>query len=301
MILRRRIRPPARGCRYETAGIQCIQVVGLEFHGRPESTGPKIALPRPARGLRSPRELMTDQTNHQSNGQSNGQSDGPPIAQSGRRFKAEMPQIPGVGGAGAKTTGPSGRLLILVGVAAVLIAIVVGVKLFSKPRRAGTPAAQIDVPASAPDLTPSLPPATEHIPGIARVGDLAKPWDSIQFTFRDPTSGENVSGFLVRLPTGSPNQTSGYWSFATRSAFGNCQMEFVRDIEKLRNDYGYSQAKHPMAGNPCSRSLFDPLKYGSIPGNALARGAIAQGSDLRPPLGIDIEIRGRDIFAVRME
>jgi hypothetical protein len=240
---------------------------------------------------------MTDQPNRQFNGRADGQ----PNAQSEERFKAEMPQIPGVGGQAVKASGPSGRLLIVVGVAAVLIAIVVGVKLFSKPRRADTPASQIDVPAPAPDLTPSVPPATERIPGIARVGDLGKPWDSIQFSFRDPTSGENVSGFLIRLPTGSPNQTSGYWSFASKSAFGNCQLEFVRDIEKLRTDYGYSQAKHPMAGNPCSRSVFDPLRYGSIPGNALARGAIAQGSDLRPPLGIDIEIHGRDIFAVRME
>jgi hypothetical protein len=56
-----------------------------------------------------------------------------------------------------------------------------------------------------------------------------------------------------------------------------------------------------MVGNPCSRSLFDPLKIMNIPGGVWVRGAIAQGSDLRPPLGIELEIRGKDILAARME
>ena len=56
-----------------------------------------------------------------------------------------------------------------------------------------------------------------------------------------------------------------------------------------------------MIGNPCSRTVYDPLKYASISGNALARGAIVQGSDLRPPLGIEVRIKGKDILALRME
>jgi hypothetical protein len=35
--------------------------------------------------------------------------------------------------------------------------------------------------------------------------------------------------------------------------------------------------------------------------NVWARGAIVQSSDLRPPLGIEIKIQGKDIFAVRAE
>jgi len=60
-------------------------------------------------------------------------------------------------------------------------------------------------------------------------------------------------------------------------------------------------AQHPMVGNPCSRSLFDPTKLMSIPGGVWVRGAIAQGSDLRPPLMIEIEVHGQNILATRME
>ena len=56
-----------------------------------------------------------------------------------------------------------------------------------------------------------------------------------------------------------------------------------------------------MVGNPCSRSVYDPLKYAALPGNVLARGAVVQGSDLRPPLGIETKVHGKDILALRME
>jgi len=221
------------------------------------------------------------------------------------RFKAEMPAIPGVGTPSGKSPAASGRLMMSMGAVAMLIAIIGGFKLVSKPRRADQPAstAQFDGSASASssDLTAAVPAALDRGPGIARVGDLSKAWESAQFSFRDPTSGENVAGTLIRLPTGNTAQSNGYWSFALRAPFGNCQLEFVRDLEKLRADYGFRRATHPMVGNPCSRTVFDPLKYGAIPGNVLARGAVAQGSDLRPPLSIEIQIKGKDIFAVRME
>ena len=86
-----------------------------------------------------------------------------------------------------------------------------------------------------------------------------------------------------------------------KPAYGNCQLEYVEDLQRLRSDYGYQQAKHPMVGNPCSRSLYDPLKYAAIPGGVLACGAVVQGSDLRPPLGIETKVHGKQILAVRME
>ena len=44
-----------------------------------------------------------------------------------------------------------------------------------------------------------------------------------------------------------------------------------------------------------------PASATPVPGNVWVRGAIVQGSDLRPPLGIEVKIEGKDIFAVRME
>src|SRR5207253_6807344 len=59
--------------------------------------------------------------------------------------------------------------------------------------------------------------------------------------------------------------------------------------------YGYAAARHPMVGNPCSHTVFDPTKITNLPGNVWVRGAIVQGSDLRPPLGIEVKIEGKDI------
>jgi len=43
------------------------------------------------------------------------------------------------------------------------------------------------------------------------------------------------------------------------------------------------------------------LKYAAIPGGVLARGAVVQGSDLRPPLGIEVKLKSKQILALRME
>jgi len=220
------------------------------------------------------------------------------------RFKAEMPQIPGV--STPTTTKPTGTgipWLVMAGLIAVLIALVVGGKVLSKSRQIEAPpaaAAQIEVPAPAPDLTPSLPVATEQDPGVAVTSEL-KPWGAKRFTFHNRLTGESVPALLVRLPTGSSTQASGYWSFAMKAAYGTCQLDYIDDLQKLKTEYGYQQARHPMVGNPCSRSVYDPLKYAPLPGNVLARGAIVQGSDLRPPLGIENRVHGKQILAVRME
>lgn len=219
------------------------------------------------------------------------------------RFKAEMPQIPGVSGPAAKPGGSGGPLLVMAGLVAVLAAVFVGGKLFLKPHRVDlppTPTPQIEVPAPVPDLAASVPVATEADPVVASVSDL-KPWGSKPFTYRNRKTGESVAALIVRLPTGAASQASAYWSFGLKAAYGSCQLEYVDDIQKLKTDYGYRQAKHPMVGNPCSRTVFDPLRYAPLPGNVLARGAIVQGSDLRPPLGIEIKVKGKDILAVRME
>jgi hypothetical protein len=84
--------------------------------------------------------------------------------------------------------------------------------------------------------------------------------------------------------------------------YGNCRLEYITDLAKLKTDYDFQAAKHPMVGNPCSRTLFDPLKMVSLPGgNIFVRGGIVQGSDLRPPFGIELRVRGKEIEAIRSE
>lgn len=221
-----------------------------------------------------------------------------------QRFKTDMPQIPGV-----STQGPRRqhgfKPVRLVGFLACLVFLVLCVRWVMRPKTTEappiTPTPQIDVPAPAADANAALPHATESQPGIANVEEMAKPWASKDFFYKNRLSGENVPAVLVRLPTGSANQPAGYWAFSLNAPFGNCRLEYVAEIEKLRADYGFRDAKHPMVGNPCSRAVFDPLKMMNIPGGVWARGAIAQGSDLRPPLGIEVEIRDNEILAARME
>ena len=219
------------------------------------------------------------------------------------RFKSEMPQIPGVSGSRA-TTAPNPAVKVVIGLLAVLLMIFLGARAL-RPKRV-TPQAvdqqpQIEVPAPAPDPSTLLPHATDANPGIASVTEMAKPWSSKEFFIRNRLNGENISGLLVRLPGGSPSHASGYWAFAQKAPFGDCRLEYVTDLDKLKNDYGFSAAKHPMVGNPCSRTVYDPLKLSNLPGSVWARGAIVQGSDLRPPLGIEIKVEGKKILAVRAE
>jgi hypothetical protein len=219
------------------------------------------------------------------------------------RFKAEMPQIPGVGPGGKRPGGMAAPLKIVGGLAAVIVVVVLVGSLVSRSKRNAAPPAdplpQVEVPS--PDLGNLPSQASQAIPGIATVEQMAKPWSSTQFDFKDPLTGERIPSLLLRLPGGTASQPGGYWAMSLKAPYGNCQLELVNDVEKLKTDYGFRAARHPMVGNPCSRTVFDPTKMTNLPGNIWVRGAIVQGSDLRPPLGIEIKIDGKDIFAVRME
>ena len=220
------------------------------------------------------------------------------------RFKTEMPQIPGVSGSGSRASANPGVKLVI-GLLAVLLVVFVGARWALRSKhvepRIAEQQPQIEVPAPAPDPSTLLPHATDTEPGIADITEMAKPWSSKEFYFRNRLTGENIPAQLVRLPAGSPSQASGYWAFALKSPYGNCQLEYLSDLGKLQTDYGFRGAKHPMVGNPCSRTVFDPLKLSNLPGSVWVSGAIVQGSDLRPPLGIEIKIEDKKILAVRME
>lgn len=221
------------------------------------------------------------------------------------RFKADMPQIPGVTAPGSRPVGSSGvSIKLAIGIVAVLLVAFWGVRWALHPRPVSDKAAdqpQIEVPSPAPDPKSLLPHATESAPSIASVEEMAKPWSSKEFFIGSGLTSEVTQGMLIRLPTGSASQSSGYWAFSVNAPYGDCKLEFITNLAKLKTDYDFGAAKHPMVGNPCSRTLFDPLKMTTLPGDFFVRGAIVQGSDLRPPLGIEIRVRGKDIEAMRTE
>jgi hypothetical protein len=236
------------------------------------------------------------------------------------RFKPDMPHIPGVKEAPAAVQAPSQTppaqlpavprprnplLPLIVGFFALALIFIFGSRWISRTHPVETarpePAPQIEVPPPPPDPSALLPHANESNPVVASTTDLAKPWSSADFFIRSGYTNDEVPATVVRLPTGSASQASGYWAFSRKAPYGPCELEYVKDLEQLRSGYSYREATHPMVGNPCSHTLYDPLKTASLPGNIWIRGAIAQGSDIRPPFGVEIKIRGKQILAVRSE
>jgi serine/threonine protein kinase len=139
---------------------------------------------------------------------------------------------------------------------------------------------------------------TDSNPEIATVSELAQPWSSKGFVFRSLQS-KYVPALIVRLP-GPAAQSNSYWAFSLEVPFSQCQFVYVDNVARLSSDYGFD-ATHPMVVNPCSRSIYDPLQHKELPGNTFVRGAIVQGSDLRPPFAIDVKLSGNHIRAVAME
>jgi hypothetical protein len=128
---------------------------------------------------------------------------------------------------------------------------------------------------------------------IATTSELAKDWSAKRFIFRDPLTSREGPAMVVHLPGGV------YWGFSLVEPYGSCEMEFVTDMQKLRADYGF-RGTHPMVGDPCNRAVFDLTRYGSGPAG-LVRGEIAHGAAVRPPLAIEIEVRGKQVLAKKIE
>jgi hypothetical protein len=225
-----------------------------------------------------------------------------PDHQTPAHLKAEMPQIPGVTGPRKPASNP--MLPMVIGLVVIGIILLFAVRWLSRskpePARAEQ-APQIEIPPPPPDPASLLPHATETDPVIANVGDLSKPWSSADFFVRNRLTGENIPATIVRLPSGSPTLPTGYWAFSRKAPYGSCQLEYIADLNQLRGDYGFARANHPLVGNPCSRTLYDPLKTSNLPGDVWMRGSIVQGSDIRPPLGVEIKVQGKQILAIRSE
>ena len=226
------------------------------------------------------------------------QSPAPPSAPDDR-FKAEMPTIPGVAGGAKPPSNAVAPLKIVGGLVAVLVVIVAAGSVLSHSRRNATQT--VDNSSLDDTPTPDLgnpPPTPPLMRGIATVDRMAKPWSATTFDYRDGLSGEKVPALLLRLPGGSASQPAGYWAFALKSAYGNCQLELVSDLAKLRGEYGYAAARHPMVGNPCSHTVFDRdargwriQLYADGDGDGVRSDDRANGTD--PPIGPSMRLKDR--------
>jgi hypothetical protein len=220
-------------------------------------------------------------------------------------FRPEMPQIPGVGDASRQaepsSSGiPKQRLLQIGGIAAAVILIGAAAFWWSKSKPSGATASPSSETEVAVEVIPAPPlpnPGAAHHEGsnvAATVEELSKPWAAKKFTFVKPLTQENINAMVIRLPGG------GLWAFSLQGPFGHCELEFVTDLGKLDSQYRYN-ASHPMVVNPCDSTVYDPMKVGSLGGNTWVRGEIVRGSSLRPPISIDVRVRGHSIVADSIE
>lgn len=229
-----------------------------------------------------------------------------PVESKFKPFQPEMPQIPGVtdGSRHAKygLDGPKARFSPELVVAVVVLVLLVGGGLWwvmSKSHAPTAPSPETQVAeqaASAPEAPLPSPIAQVHEgPSLAAtVDELSKPWTAKKFNFVKPITQENINAMVVRLPN------SELWAFSLQSQFGKCELEFIPDLARLASRYHFN-ASHPMVVNPCDGTVYDPLKLGAVGGNTWVRGQIVQGSSLRPPISIDVKVRGKNIMAESIE
>jgi hypothetical protein len=220
-------------------------------------------------------------------------------------FRPDMPTIPGVG-PGARQGGSSlggldtQRLLQIGGIAAAVVLIVAVLFWWVKNKSRGEANSSSSNADSTEQAVPT-PPLSNPIPAVhegptlaATMDELSKPWAAKKFTFVNPLTLENIPAMVIRLPGGE------YWAFSLQGPFGRCELEFVTDLGRLASKFRFN-ASHPMVVNPCDGTVYDPLKVGALGGNTWVRGAIVQGSGLRPPISIDVKAIGRSIFADSIE
>lgn len=232
-------------------------------------------------------------------------------------FKPDEPKIPGVtgdrvrvkptpqppyptpprsGNGGWLFDTPHPHLLVAV---AVVASFLVGLGVFWWMHSGVAKEAQT-APAAVPvvDLAPAPPSQmSEKLlvgPGpIATTTELAKTWSSRRFVFRVTQTSDDVPALVVHLPGGV------YWGLSMREPFGTCELEYVTDLQKLDRVYAF-QSDHPMIGDPCNHAVFDLTRYG-IGLNGEVRGAIVSGKGVRPPLAIEVHVRGKQIVATQIE
>jgi hypothetical protein len=224
------------------------------------------------------------------------------------RFKAEMPEIPGV--VKPAPSKPAKKSAVpkfspqSIAAAAVFALLVIGGLLLrhhleasgiagTAPNPSQTSAADPGVPKK--DFQPTVGPVA-----VATVKEMEKPWSARQFIFVKPDTLAATPAMLIRLPGGSGQTGSAYWAFALAAPYSHCDLDFVTSLSLLASRYGYS-ATHPMLVAACDGTVFDPLRMGTLPSGAYVRGDIVQGSGIRPPFSIHVLVKGQTIIADRAE
>lgn len=220
-----------------------------------------------------------------------------PTSSAESKMTPEMPRIPGV-----LQTPPRAPLQLKPLIAVILAALLCasGFALWLSHRRHANldASAPSGAPISAVSDAPSATKADTEPSTIGTLYELAQPWSSKTFLFIDPKTQQGVPAMVIHLP-GPPAEPS-FWAFALSNPLSHCQLQYVTDLSALSLRFAYPAA-HPMVVSDCDGILYDPLKMATLPNGSWVRGELVRGVGIRPPIAIQVEVRGRDVIAKRME
>jgi len=231
-------------------------------------------------------------------------------------FKADTPSLPGVPQknvpvaatrAGFKLDIKDPKVMAGAGIGLAIVVLLAWM-LFGGSGSSAPPPSPSQTNSAAPDSSTNPAPAATQpatpmivvvpVPGsVGTVEDFPQPW-SIKKIFLQKATGR-VPALIIRLPGGSPRRAESYWGLLLMSPYGRCELEYIEDLKKIADDYGY-RARHPMVVDPCNLTVFDPLRMGDV-GGIVARGEVVQGTALRPPLAIDLRMDGNRIMVLQTE
>jgi hypothetical protein len=229
----------------------------------------------------------------------------------GVRFQSTMPEIPGVvrgDAAGLSQKLPSKYLtaivvgsLLAVGVIAFLVLRGSGsASSQSATSAAATPSSQEQVPSAAPADLPPAPSTSAARNEIGTLEEFAHPWTAKKFSYSYLVAHDRSPAIAIRLPIGDGRSATSYWAILLKAPYGKCDLEFVPDPKEVERRFGYA-ATHPMVVDPCSGTVYDPLRTGTLPNGAWARGEIVQGAGFRPPLLVELRVENGHLVATRAE
>jgi hypothetical protein len=128
---------------------------------------------------------------------------------------------------------------------------------------------------------------------IATTDELADTWSSKRFVFRPPQTANDIPAIVIKLPKDT------YVGVELREPFGTCELKYVTSLSELETDY-HLQTDHPMVADPCSHAVFDLTQTAAGP-NGTVRGAVVAGAAVRPPIAVQMQVKGKDIVAVKIE
>jgi hypothetical protein len=222
-----------------------------------------------------------------------------PVPAPQTKIAPQMPRIPGVPQTAPSHPGLQLKPLVTVITIALLCVFGFAFWIFHSRSAAAKPPLS-DETAASQTLT-SAPPDADSDPEADAIGtlyELAAPWSSKKFLFVDPNTHQSVPAMVIHLP-GSAEKPS-FWAFALTNEFSRCELQYVTDLTAISQRFAYP-AEHPMVVSDCDGILYDPLKMSTLPDGTWVRGEIVRGGGIRPPIAIQVEVRGRNLTAKRIE